>query len=131
MNAKTYLQISALNLLFLIVGVAIGATAVLVSGSAHAQDAKVAEKPATDNCDATKFDCVSPNISSGTALFGILISNRIGADRLEVNGYEPLKLHEKTLQLLARKGLLTGAEIEQIISTSKAEKPLRLKSPRQ
>jgi hypothetical protein len=44
-----------------------------------------------------------------------------------VNGYEPLKLNDAILAILQSKGILNAMDVQQIIRTGKADKPLRVK----
>ncbi len=143
MDVKTYLKISIINLIFLLVGVLIGIACMTGLSSVDAQaqvketlptrdgaTTKVERAPAspqTTACDESSFECVSAGISSGSAAFGILLANRMASDTLSVNGYDLLKLHDSTLKMLAHKGLLTTGESQQIINDAKVAKPLRLR----
>jgi hypothetical protein len=41
--------------------------------------------------------------------------------------FEPLKLHDETLATLQRKGILTTADVQQIVKAARVAKPLRVK----
>jgi hypothetical protein len=85
--------------------------------------------PQSAACDDAKFECVTPGISSGTAAFGTLLSNRIAADNLTVNGYDLLKLQENTLRLIVRKTGATGEEVQKAVDDSRSARPLRVRLP--
>ncbi len=96
------------------------------SVSVHAQDSgKAAAKAGPP--DDPSFEYVSPSISTNTAAFNTVLANRIACDRLMVNGYEPLKLNDAILAILQSKGILNAMDVQQIIRTGKADKPLRVK----
>jgi len=107
--------------------------------SVHAQDDKTVkanakvEPPKSEaaktppGCDEAHFECVSPGISTGTAAFGTILAGRIASDQLTVNGYDLLKLHDATLSALQSKGILTAIDVQRIVETARAAKPLRVK----
>jgi len=143
MDAKSYLKISGVNLLFLVAGILIGPFAVRtfdVMRIVHAQSDKSSPhaaskieqpKPSAESCDDSKYECVAVGIASGSAAFGTLLANRIASDQLMVNGFEPLKLHDATLAALVKKGILTNSDVEQIVEAARVKRPLRLKNPPQ
>jgi hypothetical protein len=133
MDAKTYLKVSIINLAFLLVGVMIGATVVsflFFTGTAHAQSpaAKMDAKANPPQCDESRFECVSPTMTSGPAGFYQLLSHQVAADQVMVQGIDLLKLHENTLNLLKSKNILTLAEIQKVVDDSRVAKPLRLRA---
>jgi hypothetical protein len=142
MDAKTYLKVTSVNLAFLLVGALIGPPVVstshyLFDAVIHAQSKENPDKPPAkveasksspaSSCDDAHFECLAPSISTGTAAFGIVLANKIASDQLMVNGFEPLKLHDETLAMLQRKGILTAADVRQIVKAARVEKPLRVK----
>ena len=136
MDAKTYCKITAINLCFLLAGALVGSVVVKSLDSlciVHAQPADKAPKsapktePAKTSCDAGHFECVSPSISTTTAAFGTLLVNRIASDKLTVNGYDPLKLHDATLSALQSKGILSAADVAHIVNAANVAKPLRVR----
>jgi|ERR1035437_340215 hypothetical protein len=141
MDAKTYFRVSAINLSFLLAGVLIGPPVVstgryVFDTVIHAQakenpdkpPAKVeaSKSPPVPSCDEAHFECIAPGISTGAAAFGTVLANRIASDQLMVNGFDPLKLHDATLAKLQSKGLLSAAEVQQIVDSAKVAKPLRV-----
>jgi hypothetical protein len=138
MDAKTYLKVSIINLTFLLIGVLIGVTvAVVLVGTVHAQDDKAPKVPAKmektegaiqpPSCDETRFECVTPGLSVGAAAVGVVLANRIASDKLMVNGFDPMKLHESILNTLQAKGVLAASDVQRIITSAKVDKPLRAK----
>jgi hypothetical protein len=138
MDAKTYLKVSAMNLVFLGAGLLIGPTIVRsinLLRVVHAQDDGKAPKPPAKLepakpvplCDDTKFECVSPSMTTGAAGFNQLLAHQIATDQIMVQGIDLLKLHESTLNLLRSKNIATLPEIQKVVDDSRALKPLRLK----
>lgn len=132
MDAKTYLKISAINLVFLSAGILIGVAFTTGLVGVHAQ---------TKDTPATKMEkgipqsaALDPNaeyVTPGVTLGGpvvtnTLLANTLACDRLQVNGYDVLKLNDAILKLLTRMGV-SATEIQQVIQSGKAEKPLRIK----
>jgi len=135
MDAKTYLKISGINLIFLSVGILVGIA--LMSGviPVHAQvtdkaTTKVERAPAAPipQCDDSRFECVTPLMTASSAGFGTVLANRIASDQLMVNGFEPLKLHDATISTLQSKGYLTAGDVKEIVEAGRVKKPLRLKT---
>jgi hypothetical protein len=63
----------------------------------------------------------------GPVVTNTLLASRLACDRLQVNGFEPLRLNDAILSALEKKGLLTKADIQDIVDTGKAQHPLRIK----
>jgi len=137
MDAKTYLKVSGVNLIFLAAGLLIGPTVVRSISMlrvVHAQNdtpsqrapAKI-EQAKPPKCDEARYECVSPEMTSGAAGFGTVLANRIASDQLMVNGFDPLKLHDGTLSALQGKGILTASDVQRIVESAKVAKPLRLR----
>ena len=132
MDIKTYLKISAINLAFLLIGIAIGAIVMLVSVPVHAQAppppaVAKAEALKPPQCDESKFECVSPVISGGAAAFGVLLANRTASDQAMVNGFDILKLQQLILNTLQERRVLSAPDVQGIIQSARVEKPLRVK----
>jgi hypothetical protein len=138
MDARTYLKISTINLLFLLVGVFIGVAFMSGLVSVHAQDQTKDSVPvhdqattkverASSTCDESKFECVVPEISGRAAAFGVLLAGRTASDQAAVNGYDILKLHQSLLNTLQEKKILSTADVQGIIQSARVEKPLRVK----
>ncbi len=140
---KIYLKVTFINMILIGVG-ALLAPMALRSWSivhvVHAQNPTTSSQPsqpqvgknesqqkAIPPCDETRFECVSPAITTGAAGFGIVLANKIGCDQLQVNGYDTLKLDNALLSALLRKGLLTSFDVSEIANSGKVEKPLRMK----
>jgi hypothetical protein len=140
MDARSYLKVSGVNLVFLVAGILIGPFAVrtfdlmrVVYAQVEKPPARAASKieqpkPPGEACDDSKYECVTVGIASGTAAFGTLLANRLASDQLMVNGFEPLKLHDATLAALVRKGILSNSDVEQIVEAARVKRPLRLKN---
>jgi hypothetical protein len=141
MDAKMYFKVSGINLVFLLAGVLIGppivSTSRLIFATAvHAQSKEIPDKasakaeipkpPPAPSCDEAHFECVAPNISTDSAAFGTVLAHRIASDQLMVNGFDPLKLHEATMNMLGAKGIFSVMDIQQIINGAKVAKPLRV-----
>ena len=127
-----YTIASAINLAILTIGIAIG---VFISphftktaSAAQSASPPPASTQAPKPPDNPNVDYVSPGVTlGGPVATNILLANRIACDSLQVNGFETLKLYDAILNLLARKGIATPADIEQVVAAGKAEKPLRLR----
>jgi len=77
---------------------------------------------------AQSFEDVSPAVSAGTAAFGTLLAGRFAADQATVQGIDLLKLHEATLNFIARKNFgTTSAELQAVVDSAKVPRPLRVK----
>ena len=136
MDAKTYLKVNAANFAFLIAGTLLQPAIVNTQSLfkvVHAQTkdehppAKVEPAPVIPKLDPN-VDYVTPVISmGGPVVTNTFLASRIACDRLEVNGFEPLKLNDAILAALARKGLINSADIDAIVAAGKATRPLRIK----
>jgi hypothetical protein len=131
-----YALISAVNLAILLVGIALGVMlAPHMEKKASADDAKqgtvTPQKPATaapsDTVTAIKTTPVQPGLTTGTIGVYLLLSHQIQSDQLVVNGYDILKLQDAELKLLSR--FVSPAEIQKVISDSKAQELFRLQEP--
>jgi hypothetical protein len=127
MDAKTYFKVSGINMAFLLAGLLIWPAAVnsrrYILGVVHAQT----KEPALD----PNVDYVTQSTgASGPFVTSMILTNRIACDRLEVNGFEVLKLNDAILSLLKTKGIASDADIQRIVNLGKAERPLRLKPAR-
>jgi hypothetical protein len=143
MDLKTYLKVSIINLLFLLLGLALGIAITTEVTAVHAQTkqaqatdgAQISDSPTTKVTRAPQNPPLDPNaeyVSPGVSLGGPVVTNtflasRIACDRLQVNGFDPLRLDDALLSALARKGIFSAAEIQSIIDSGKAEHPLRIK----
>jgi len=135
-----YTVASAINLAILIVGIALGVVAAPhFSGTAKANaiQAQSPSKPPPSppiqlpniHTQDASVDYVTPAITlGGPVVTNTLLANRIACDRLEVNGFEPLRISDAMLSLLVSKGIITSAEVNDVISKGKAPKPLRLRT---
>jgi hypothetical protein len=73
---------------------------------------------------------ITPGITAPSAAFGTLLAGRIAGDEITSRGIDLVKLHENTLNLLARKpGLFSKDELEDVIVKARVLKPLRVKEP--
>jgi hypothetical protein len=132
-----YTVASAINLAILIVGVFIGvAIAPHLSGTAsagafQAPSAPPAQSPTPQTAKPVEdpnVDYVTPGISmGGPVVTNLFLANRIACDRLEVNGFEPLKISDGIMSLLINKGIASPADVNQIVASGKAVRPLRLR----
>jgi hypothetical protein len=138
-DAKTYLKVSGLNLLFLGVGIALGVWITGHSGTVHAQtqdstptEAKVEQSkpPEAIPPECEHAECVATSVGMPSAAIGVLLANRASFDEITVNGYNVLKLHDATLNALQAKGILSKADYAELVAKAKVERPLRAK-PRQ
>jgi hypothetical protein len=131
MDAKTYLKISAINLLFLLIGLILGVTIMDHSGLVHAQDkgaAAKAEAPSVKPPEDPNVEYVIPGVSlGGPVVTNTLLANRVACDRLQVNGFDVLKLNDAILNLLARKGVASPTDVQAIVQAGKADRPIRIK----
>jgi hypothetical protein len=67
-------------------------------------------------------------ISAGAAAFGTLLAGRFAADSATVQGIDLLKLHEATLNLIARKTIgTTNADLQAVVNSARVDHPLRIK----
>lgn len=132
MDTKTYLKISAMNLAFLLLGLVIGILVMSSTTGVHAQTKdsatiKVDRAPISPPLDPNA-EYVTPGVGlGGPVVTNTLLANRIACDRLQVNGFEPLKLNDAVLSLLIRKGIVTPEEVTAVVNAGKAEHPLRIK----
>jgi hypothetical protein len=145
MDLKTYLKVSGINCLFLVSGLLLGPVAVNSSHyllrAVHAQapgassptpsasPTKAQSKPEPEPAKAedTSVEYVSPSISTGTAGFNTLLSNRIACDSIQAGGFDLLKLQNAILLMLYQKGILKQGEIDSIASSGKPSRLLRIK----
>jgi hypothetical protein len=123
-----YALASAVNLVTLLVGIAIG-TLAAPHFDRSANAAAIAQvKPTTTTIPAPsnftgtvtgpKITPVTPMLSGGTAAFYLLLSHHIQADEMVVNGYDLLKLQQGELNLLAR--TVPAADIAEVVKNSAA-----------
>jgi len=137
MDAKTYLKVSAVNLLFLVAGTLVGPVAVKsfdLFRVVHAQSengvkgaAAKADAPKPPNCDENKYECVSPGMTIGAGGFYQVLAHQVAADQVLNQGIDLLKLHENTLNLLRSKNIASPAEIQKVVDDAKVARPLRLR----
>jgi hypothetical protein len=131
MDAKTYLKISAINLLFLLIGIILGVTIVKYSGPVYAQDKGSAAKagsPTGKPPEDPNAEYLSPSVTlSSPVVANVFLANRIACDRLQVNSFDLLKLNDAMLSLLVKHGIASPAEVQDIVQAGKADRPLRLR----
>lgn len=136
MDAKTYLKISSINLLFLSLGVVLGMIITLQVSSVHAQATKATATESNGTKDSASVrvtpdpnaEYVTPAVTiGGPAVTNTLLANTLACDRLQVNGFEPLRLNDAILGALVKKNVLTQADVQAIVVAGKAEHPLRIK----
>jgi hypothetical protein len=116
MDAKTYLKISGLNLVFVLFGVAVG---MYIQSD---RDARVVH--AQDS-----FESVSPTITAGSMGVGTLLAGRIAGDQITSHGIDLLKLDENLMNYLGSRGIGTTAGWNGVVADSKVPKPLRMAEP--
>jgi hypothetical protein len=132
MDAKTYLKISAINLVFLLVGILLGIafTTGLVGVHAQSKDTPTtkmekgtSQPPALD----PNAEYVTPGVTlGGPVLTNTLLANTLACDRLQVNSFDLLKVNDAILKLLAKMGA-SPADIQQVVQSGRADRPLRIK----
>jgi len=140
MDIKTYAKASVINLTFLFSGILLSPAIVKsidMLRVVHAQDddksapkppVKVeAPKPAPIPPECENATCVTPAVGMPSAAVGTLLVHEGAFDKLTINGYDALKLHDFTLGALQAKGILKASEVEAIVNKAKVEKPLRVK----
>jgi hypothetical protein len=131
MDAKTYLKISAINLLFLLIGVILGVTTVKYSGPVYAQDKSSAAKAGSATGkppEDPNAEYVGPALTlSSPVVTNVFLANRIACDRLQVNSFDVMKLNDAILNLLVKHGIASPADIQDIVQAGKADRPLRLR----
>jgi hypothetical protein len=131
-----YVATSAINLVILLVGIAIGvalAPRIEKPVSAHPQ---MPQSSNTGSASGQKesdvqFEEITPGIAIGSLATSTLLAHRIATDQLMVNGYDILALDEGVINLLKEKGLLKYRELDALIERSKVPHPLRVKMPPQ
>ncbi|MGD1090723.1 MAG: hypothetical protein ABSB35_01895 [Bryobacteraceae bacterium] len=140
MDAKTYLKISTINLVFLLIGLSIG-VGLMSSGlvSVHAQTQTKENTPTRDGaatkverasstCDEAHFECVTPTMTVGVAGFNQVLAHQVATDQVIVSGIDLLRLHENTLNLIRSKNpLISLQDIQRVVDDSRVAKPLRLR----
>lgn len=138
MDVKNYFKVSSINLAFLVLGAMIGPVVVnsgrSLLGTVHAQSkgaeqsaAKVDRPPAP--ADDPDVEYVTPGVSlGGPVLTNTILAHQIACDRLQVNGFDLLKLQDAMLAALVSKRVIDSAEMQAIAKAGKAERPLRLRS---
>jgi hypothetical protein len=129
-----YTVASAINLAILIVGVFIG---VIIgphlsgTASANVNQAQSGQEPSPlplKPAEDPNVDYVTPGISmGGPVVTSVFLSNRIACDRLEVNGFEPLRISDGIMSLLVQKGIASQGDINKIVASGKAVRPLRIR----
>jgi hypothetical protein len=114
---------SIVNLIALLLGVLIGVTL------APRFERNVSAQPVpTATCvDSAGVECVTPIMSVGSAAIGTLLSNRIAADQLTVNGYDVLKLQNNMLSTLVQNHLISVDQANALVSMSHPARQLRFK----
>ena len=145
MTLKTYMQATLINISLVLVGAMLSpmiVNSVHAFRGVHAQESKTTPPPQSSPstpanattpqsvqaaCDDAHFECVSPSISTGAAVFGIVLANKIGCDHLQVNGYDVLKIEDVLIGTLQAKGIFLQRDVDSIVSAGKIEKPLRMK----
>lgn len=112
-SVRTYVAVSATNLLFLGIGSALG---FYLSGSpVRAQSSQAVEE-------------IAPGLTTGSFAAHTILASRIATDSIQVRGYDLVKLHENTLNLIASRHF-APAEAQAVIEKSKADPVLRIKAP--
>jgi len=143
MDAKTYLKISAINLVFLLAGTLIGIAFMAGMSAVHAQTTQAQTKESTPTRDSATVkvdrapttpaldpdvEYVTPGVGlGGPVVTNMLLANRIACDRIQVNGFDLLKFNDALLNFLARKGIASPIDIQIIVQAGKADRPLRIK----
>ena len=138
MDLKTYVKISALNLLFLltglVLGIAFGRGVIAVHAQTKDAQAQVKEsvplkvEPSVRIERDPNAEYVTAAISlGGPVVTNTLLANKIASDSLQVNGYEPLRLNDAILSALVKKGVFTQADVRSIVEAGKAEHALRVR----
>jgi hypothetical protein len=118
MDAKTYLKLTIVNLIFLGAGIAIGRLHV---GPVYAQG--ITET-------GQEFENVTPQFSAGSAAFGTLLAGKFAVDQMTVQGVDLLAFDQNLLNLLASKGVFFGQdELRAVIQKSRPPIVLRMKTP--
>ena len=121
LDTKAYLKVSAINFVFLMLGVGIGVIATRPPSSVvHAQS-----KAETGQ----EFEDISPLISAGNAAFGTLLAGRFAADQITIQGLDLLAFDQNLINLLIAKEFAKHSEIEALINKSRPPKILRMKPP--
>ncbi len=85
----------------------------------------LAQNGTGDPCSTA--ECITPTMTVGSAGIGTLLSNRISADQLTVNGYDVLVLQNNILSALVQNGALTAAQAKAAADQSHPAHPLRFK----
>lgn len=133
---RTPASATALNLLTLLIGIAIGFSLHgNVQEAAHAQAtaSPTVSQQISPTVTATpqQVEEVAPTITFGSAGTGLLLAHEVAADNVVVRGFDLLKLHENTLNYLSRQFGANQVALQQIIESSRAPKVYRLKAPAQ
>jgi hypothetical protein len=134
MNAKEYLKISAINLLFLVAGMVIGVSFISRSAGVYAQSkvqatdgSQVHESTQTKVGRNPDADYVVPATILPSPVFANqIISSHVACDRIEVNGYDIMQLNDATLKLLRKLGA-SDADIKSVVQLGRVQRPLRVK----
>lgn len=124
LNVRQYVLVSIVNFAFLSSGVLIGA-AFSARGPAHW--VVLAESAPQEAKSASRFEDITPGVTTGSMGMAILLAGRIAADELQVRGVDLLKLQEGTLNLLIRGKTISLADAQALLENARPEKILRFK----
>lgn len=144
MDIRTYTKVTVLNLILVAAGALIAPVIAhtgrfltvvhaqvigggVVVGGGTSIGGGTTKPPAPPPLDPNA-DYVTPGVSlGGPVVTNTLLANRIASDRLEVNGFEPLRLNDAILSLLVKKGYVTPADVQAVVEQGKSPRPLRIK----
>jgi hypothetical protein len=114
-----YAFAAAINLLTLVIGLGIG----FMFGTARTEKvfAQVVPPP------TQKIEEVSPGLSTGTIAVGLVLSHVAETDTLIANGYDVMKMQEGILNYLGSRPNAERADIQNIVTRSKAETFYKIK----
>jgi hypothetical protein len=137
MDLMTYVKVSLVNLLFLLIGVALGgvyfSSRIPIVYAYQAQQKPSLPTPILPGSDMyyapgiqPHVELIGPSIQTNAAAFAVLLSNRVAADNVVVSGIDILRLHELTLELLRDKGIADTTTLHDIVVKAQTSTLLRI-----
>lgn len=115
-----YALISAINLVILLVGIAMGVLLAphVETASAHPsgppQATSAQTSPPPSAADNPQYEEITPGVTTGTMAVHTFLAHRIATDELMVNGYDVIALNEGIVNLLKNKGVATFRELDAV-----------------
>ena len=109
-----------MNFMFLVLGILIGTVLSERSRPIMAQNPRSALGP-------PRYQEVQPEVQYRSAAFGVILAGHIASDDLMVKGTDLVKLYLDTVNLMARKNLISKDELQAVVDGARADPILRAK----